>query len=131
MKYIILSLLAACTAIYSFGQKLPRTSPTAEVEQMIGLTEIEVKYSRPAAKGRTIFGDVVPFDEMWRTGANERSILELEDDVKIGGKELKKGKYGILTIPGKEEWSVILSTNTESWGTNDYDEKDNALGPKD
>jgi hypothetical protein len=127
MKYIILSLLAACTAIYSFGQKLPRTSPTAEVEQMIGLTEIEVKYSRPAAKGRTIFGDVVPFDEMWRTGANERSILELEDDVKIGGKELKKGKYGILTIPGKEEWSVILSTNTESWGTNDYDEKDNAL----
>jgi hypothetical protein len=127
MKHILITMAAVCTTLFSFGQKLPRTSPTAEVEQMIGLTEIEVKYSRPSVKGRTIFGEVVPFGELWRTGANERSILELEDDVKIGGKELKKGKYGILTIPGKEEWSVIFSTNTESWGTNDYDEKDNAL----
>jgi len=127
MKQAILVLATVCTTVFSFGQKLPRTSPTAEVEQIIGLTEIEVKYSRPAVKGRTIFGEVVPFDELWRTGANERSILEIEDDIKLGGKPLNKGKYGILTIPGKEEWTVIFSTNIESWGTNEYDEKDNAL----
>ena len=130
MKKIVLSTLVMLLAASSYAQKLPRTSPLAEVEQIIGLTEIEVKYSRPAVKGRKIFGDVVPFDELWRTGANERAIIEFEDAIKIAGNDIKPGKYSILTIPGKEQWEILFSSNITSWGTNDYDEKDNVLSIK-
>lgn len=127
MNRVIITCFVLGFSLNIFAQKLPRTSPTAEVEQMVGLTEIEVKYSRPAVKNRQIFGEVVPFDEMWRVGANERTVIEIEDDIKIGGKDLKAGEYGILMKPGKDSWTVLFSTNTSSWGTNDYDEKDDVL----
>jgi len=127
MKRIVVGAMALMLVGTSFGQKLPRTSPLAEVEQVIGMTEIEVKYSRPGVKNRRIFGEVVPFNELWRTGANERAIIEFEDDIKIAGIDVKAGKYSILTIPGENSWQIIFSSNTESWGTNDYDEKDNVL----
>jgi tetratricopeptide (TPR) repeat protein len=127
MNKVIITCFVLGFSLNIFAQKLPRTSPTAEVEQMVGLTEIEVKYSRPAVKNRQIFGEVVPFDELWRVGANERTVIEIEDDIKIGGKDLKAGEYGILMKPGKDSWTVLFSTNTSSWGTNDYDEKDDVL----
>lgn len=127
MKRIVVGALALMLAGTSFGQKLPRTSPLAEVEQVIGMTEIEIKYSRPGVKNRRIFGEVVPFNELWRTGANERATIEFEDDIKIADIDVKAGKYSILTIPGENSWQIIFSSNTESWGTNDYDEKDNVL----
>lgn len=127
MKRLAVMAIGLAIATASVAQKLPRTSPLAEVEQTVGLTDIEIQYSRPGVKDRTIFGDVVPYGEMWRVGANERTTIETEDNIKIEGKELKAGKYAILVKPGKDTWQVMFSSNIESWGTNDYDPKDDVL----
>ena len=105
--------------------KTPRPSPNAEVEQELGLTEVEVKYSRPSVKGRTIFGDLVPYGTMWRTGANSPTIVDFDDKVMVEGNEIEKGKYAMFTIPGKDKWTVIFNSNTKknAW---EYDESTEA-----
>jgi hypothetical protein len=96
----------------------PEPSPLGKVEQRIGLVDVSVEYSRPGKKGRVIFGDVVPFDQVWRTGANAATKITFSDDVNFGGAEVKKGTYAMLTKPGKKTWSVMLYPhNSTNYGT--------------
>jgi len=96
--------------------KTPQPSPAAKMEQVVGLTDVKVEYSRPAMRGRTIFGDLVPYGEVWRTGANANTKITFSDDVTIGGKELKKGTYALYTIPNATSWDVIFYSDATNWG---------------
>ena len=101
----------------SFAQvKTPAPSPKAVVKQTVGLTEVTIDYSRPSAKGRAVFGDLVPFGRMWRTGANQNSMVTFSDDVTIDGQKLAKGTYAIFTTPKADMWEVVFYTDTENWG---------------
>lgn len=97
--------------------KTPAASTMAKVESTIGLTTVTLEYSRPSKNGRKIFGDLVPLDAMWRTGANKNSMVTFGDDVMIGGKEVKKGSYAIFAKPGATAWEVNFYSDTENWGT--------------
>ncbi|GAA4274162.1 DUF2911 domain-containing protein [Aquimarina gracilis] len=118
MKKIVLFL---SVALLSFGieaqVKTPQPSPTSKINQVIGLTDVSVEYARPSMRGRTIYGDLVPYDKLWRTGANKNTQITFSDDVKVEGKELKKGTYAIFTKPGKENWEVIFYSDANNWGT--------------
>ncbi|MCA9557516.1 MAG: DUF2911 domain-containing protein, partial [Myxococcales bacterium] len=103
--------------------KLPAPSPLAQVMQTVGTTSITVTYSSPGKKGRDIFGGLVPFDKLWRTGANAATTIEFTTDVKVGGKPVPAGKYAIFSIPKKDTWTVILNKNPNQGGTNSYDAK--------
>ena len=118
MKKIILFVAVAFTAISTNAQiKTPAPSPAATVKQVVGLTDVEVNYSRPGMKGRTIFGDLVPFGKLWRTGANANSTVSFSEDVIIDGKTLKKGTYAIFTTPKADNWEVTFYSDTNNWGT--------------
>ncbi len=119
MKKILFPLvLLGAVATSSMAQvKAPQPSPAAKIEQTVGLTDISIAYSRPGVKGRTIFGELVPYDKMWRTGANKAVQFSASSDFKFGGKDVKAGDYALFTIPGKTEWEVILYKETEHWGT--------------
>lgn len=117
-------MLATLTATAQI--QTPRPSPLAEVEQKLALTEIEVTYSRPGMKGRKIFGDLVPFGELWRTGANAITTVEIEDDVTVNGRALPAGTYALLTIPGEKEWTVIFSKDSAMGGVSDYKKENDA-----
>lgn len=99
--------------------KSPQPSPSATIDQTIGLTNVEVVYSRPSAKGRTVFGDLVPFGKVWRTGANANTTISFSEDVMIDGKTLKKGKYALYTMPKADMWDVYFYKTTDNWGTPD------------
>ncbi|MFD2245838.1 DUF2911 domain-containing protein [Pontibacter ruber] len=102
----------------------PAASPASTVTQKVGLTDVSVTYSRPSVKGRTIFGgDVVPYDKMWRTGANAATIIKFGDEVTINGTKVPAGEYALYTIPGKAEWTIILNKNTKLWGDGGKDYK--------
>jgi hypothetical protein len=118
---LIAALVLAGTAVQA-QLITPQPSPTATIIQKVGLTDVSVTYSRPGAKGRTVFGDVVPFDKIWRTGANKATSVRFSTAVTFGGEEVKAGTYSIFTIPGETEWVVILNSNTEQSGTGDYEE---------
>ena len=96
--------------------KTPQASPRATVFQTVGLTDIEIVYCRPAARGRAVFGNLVPFGKVWRTGANENTTISFSEDVVIDGKTLPKGKYALYTIPKIESWEVIFYSTTNNWG---------------
>jgi hypothetical protein len=106
---------------------LPRPSPNATVSQMVGVTKIEINYSRPGVKDRKIWGDLVPYGEVWRTGANENTTITFSTPVKIGGKELPAGIYGLQTIPTEGDWTVIFSKDAELWGAFNYKPENDAL----
>ena len=99
---------------------LPRVSPKASVSQTVGITDFTVSYSRPGVKDRKIWGGLVPYNEVWRTGANEATTFQCSDQVTIGGKSVPAGTYAIYTIPTPNEWTVILSTAKEAWGSFEY-----------
>lgn len=107
--------------------KMPAPSPLSTVKQAFGLSDVTVEYSRPSAKGRTVFGDVVPFETLWRTGANGCTKVTFGDDVKIDGKAVPAGTYSLFSIPGKAEWTIILNKNTKLGGTNGYSEAEDQL----
>lgn len=112
MKKLILSMAIAVGVLsQSTAQQLrtPAPSPTATIKQEFALSTVEVSYSRPGMKGRKIFGDLVPFGKVWRTGANSATTITFGDDIIFGGKPVKAGTYGLLTIPGASEWTIILS----------------------
>ncbi len=111
MKSILVIISVLSLAMPSMAQniKTPRPSSTQNVIQDFGLSTVELSYSRPDVKGRKIFGDLVPFGNVWRTGANSATTLTFGDDVTIGGKKIPAGKYGLLTIPGASEWTVIIT----------------------
>jgi hypothetical protein len=129
MKKIILVMTIVLASLNGIAQvKTPAPSPKSTVEQMVGLTEVTVEYFRPSKKGRTIFGDLVPFGKLWRTGANKNSIVTFSDDVVIKGQTLKKGSYAIFTTPKVDLWEVVFYADTENWGTpEDWNEKNVAL----
>ncbi len=118
MKKIIF-ILAAIVASYSGNAqvKTPQPSPKSTITQMVGLTEVTIEYSRPSAKGRTVFGDLVTFGKVWRTGANANTIISFTDDVIISGKILKKGKYALYTTPKADKWDIMFYSDTDNWGT--------------
>ena len=95
----------------------PQPSPSTTLEQVVGLTEVKIEYSRPAMRGRTIMGDLVPYGSLWRTGANKNTTLSFSDPVTVGGQALAAGTYALFTRPGKSLWEVFFYTETENWGT--------------
>lgn len=121
MRKWIVGALALSLSWSASAQELPQPSPTATINQRVGLTDFTVVYSRPSAKGRTIFGDLVPFGQVWRTGANACTILSSTSDFKMGGEEIKAGKYALFTIPEEGSWTIIVSTQTNLWGNSGYD----------
>ena len=127
MKKWILGVLALGMTAPSFAQELPQPSPTSTIQQRIGLTDISVNYSRPSANGRTIFGDLVPFDELWRTGANSSTKISFSTPVIIDGKTVDAGEYAFFTIPSQESWTLILSKQTALWGISGYDKNEDVL----
>lgn len=96
--------------------KTPAPSPKSTLSQVVGLTDVTVEYSRPSMKDRTIFGELVPFGEMWRAGANKNTMIEFSEDVKINGSDLKKGNYAVFIKPMKDSWEFNFYTDTENWG---------------
>ncbi|MCF8259128.1 MAG: DUF2911 domain-containing protein [Flavobacteriales bacterium] len=127
LKTTIAIAMAALLSNASMAQiQTPRPSPLATLKQAVALTEVEVVYSRPGVKGRTVFGDLVPFGEIWRTGANAVTTIGFADDVTINGQTVAAGKYALLTIPGEKEWTVILSKDAEMGGVSDYRQENDA-----
>lgn len=121
MKRILLAALFLSAALISEAQlKTPAPSPAQTLRQDFGLGNIEISYSRPGVRGRKIFGDIVPFGQVWRTGANSATTINFSDEVIIGGKKIAPGKYGLLTIPGAKEWVVIISKQTNVTSPADY-----------
>ena len=129
MKKTILALAVILSSFGSQAQVLtPQPSPKCTLNQMVGLTDVEIEYSRPGTKGRNIFGDLVPFGKVWRTGANGNSTISFSEDVVIDGKPLKKGKYALFTLPKVESWEVIFYSKTDNWGNPEvWNEADVAL----
>ncbi len=129
MKKIIFALAVFISQFVADAQiKTPQASPRAIVSQMVGLTEVELNYSRPGAKGRPVFGNLVPFGKLWRMGANENTTISFSDDVIIDGKTLKKGKYALYSVPRIESWDIIFYTSTDNWGLpQEFDEAKVAL----
>jgi Protein of unknown function (DUF2911) len=111
MKKVLLTINAMLLLLLAGAQTLttPQPSPTQTVKQNFGVGFIELNYSRPAKKDRKIMGDLVPFGKVWRTGANAATTLTFSEDVTIGGKDIKAGKYGLLTIPEADKWTIIIS----------------------
>jgi Protein of unknown function (DUF2911) len=112
MKKVLLLSSLLCASAWSFAQiRTPQPSPAATIMQTVGVTDITVKYSRPSMKGREIFGKLIPYDKVWRTGANQATVIETSTDVMVAGQKLAAGKYSLMSIPNATEWTVIFSKN--------------------
>ena len=107
--------------------KTPQSSPESTILQTVGLTKVEVVYHRPSIKGRIVFGELVPFGKVWRTGANENTTISFSEDVVIDGKSLAKGKYALYTLPKADNWEVIFYKTTDNWGTPDTRDEANVI----
>ena len=97
--------------------KTPQPSPSSKLEQKVGLTDVTLEYSRPGVKGRTIFGDLVPYGKLWRTGANKNAMITFSTDATVDGQTLKAGTYAIFTTPNAESWDVVFYSDSNNWGT--------------
>jgi hypothetical protein len=104
-----------------------RISPKASISQTVGFTDVTISYSRPGVKGRKIWGGLVPYDKVWRAGANEATKIIFSTDVTVNGKKLSKGSYGFFAIPGKNEWTLIFNKVADQWGAFEYNEAEDAL----
>jgi tetratricopeptide (TPR) repeat protein len=128
---VALVCLSLAVSLPAFGQSamlnLPRDSQAAAITQRVGITDITIRYHRPLVKGRQIFGNIVPYGQVWRAGANENTTIQFTDAVTIEGKPLDKGTYGLHMIPGENEWTVIFSKANQSWGSFTYKESEDAL----
>jgi hypothetical protein len=118
MKKLLLVFAVLAVAFTVNAQiETPQPSPFSEMEQKVGLTDVTVEYSRPSMKGRTIFGDLVPYGKMWRTGANKNTMITFSDDVKVNGEPIKAGSYAIFVTPSATKWDIVFYSDTENWGT--------------
>lgn len=124
MKRLFITAVIVSAFQFTNAQTLttPQPSPTQTIKQNFGVSSIELSYSRPGIKGRTVFGDLVPYGKVWRTGANQATTLTFGDDVMIGGTKVPAGKYGLLTIPDASEWTVIISKQTDVTSPDAYKE---------
>jgi hypothetical protein len=121
MKRILLAGLFLSASILSEAQlKTPAPSPVQNLRQDFGLGTIELSYSRPGVRGRKVYGDLLPYGQVWRTGANSATTISFTDEVIVGGKKVPAGKYGLLTIPGAKQWIVILTKQTNVTSPADY-----------
>lgn len=109
------------------GEGEVRISPKAKVEQVVGFTTVTIEYSRPGVKGREIWGGLVPYNVVWRAGANEATKITFSDDVIINGKILKAGSYSFFTIPTKDKWTIIFNRVADQWGAFEYNEEEDIL----
>jgi len=126
--YLLSLLLIFCTVIFSQNKENKvRLSPKAEIMQVVGFTEVRISYSRPAVKNREIWGKLVPYNTVWRAGANEATKVTFSSDVLIEGKSLKAGSYSFFTIPNKSEWTIIFNRIADQWGAFQYNESEDAL----
>ena len=116
-KFIFVFAMLIANYAIEAQVKTPQPSPKSVIQQTVGLTEVEIEYSRPSAKGRIVFGDLVPFGKLWRTGANANTTVSFSDDVVIKGTTLKKGKYALFTTPKADMWEVVFYSATDNWGT--------------
>jgi Protein of unknown function (DUF2911) len=121
------ALVATAAAAQQQPLTIPRPSPNASLSQTIGITEVVLHYSRPGVKGRAIWGSLVPYNEVWRTGANENTTISFSTPVRIEGHDLPAGLYGLQTIPTPGEWTVIFSKDAQLWGAFDYKQEHDAL----
>lgn len=126
-KLFVLSLSAILFSSAEAQIKAPQPSPVCKISQAVGLTDIAIEYSRPSAKARKVFGGLVPFNELWRTGANASTKLTFSENVKIAGNDLPKGTYALYTIPSEKEWTIILHKNVTHWGVDDYKQEEDAF----
>lgn len=127
MKKTLSLALAVLAGTFAFGQDLPQPSPSATVTQRVGLTDVTINYSRPGVKGREIFGTLVPYEQLWRTGANKATSISFSTKVMVGDKEVGPGTYSLFTIPGKDNWVIILNTETELWGVDGYNDENDVV----
>jgi hypothetical protein len=131
MKLRFPLVLAVALAAPAFAQfEAPQPSPKATLTQRVGLTDVTISYSRPSVKGRAIWGTLVPFDKPWRTGANAATTVTFSDAVTVEGQKLAAGTYAIVTIPGKDEWTVIFNNDLKLWFETEYDAAKDALRVK-
>jgi hypothetical protein len=128
MKRIILSAFMALTAVTANAQvDTPQPSPIGKISQEVGLTNVSVEYSRPSAKGRTIFGDLVPFGKMWRLGANASTKIEFSEPVTLNGAEVPAGKYALYAIPNENSWEIVVHKNLDHWGVGAYKQEEDQV----
>ncbi len=117
MKKLFLFLCAGLISSVGFSQiETPAASPTQKIEQKVGLTDVTLEYSRPSKKGRDIFGGLVPYNKIWRTGANANTKITFSDDVVVNGKTLKAGSYAIYTKPNESVWEIYFYSDSNNWG---------------
>lgn len=109
------------------GADADRVSKNGELIHEVAGTKVTVRFGKPLVNGREIFGGLVPYGKVWRTGANEASVIAVDQNVMVQGQELPKGLYGLFTIPGEEEWTVIFNKNATQWGSTQYDESNDVL----
>lgn len=131
-SFLVAAVSLLTTDLHATSQEppaleFPQASPLATVRQRVGLTDVEIVYSRPSAKGRKVFGDLVPYDQLWRTGANAATKITFSTDVVVGGEPLAAGAYSLFTNPGTPVWTVIFNKVPDQSGTSTYDETQDAL----
>ncbi len=124
---LLMAAMSAVSPAQSFVLDLPDPSQRAEISQKIGITSITINYHRPLVKNRKIWDGLVPYGKVWRAGANENTTISFSDPVMIEGKPLEKGAYGLHMIPNADEWTIIFSKNSTSWGSFTYDQAEDAL----
>ncbi|HEY3762465.1 MAG TPA: DUF2911 domain-containing protein [Verrucomicrobiae bacterium] len=119
--------LAAGTQAQTSSIHFPDASPAGTLKQRVGLTDIEIDYSRPGVKGREVFGGIVPFGTVWRTGANQATRITFNTPVKLEGHEIPAGTYGLFTIPDKSDWTIIINKDANQWGSFQYKQEDDLV----
>ncbi len=130
MRRSLLPLAFLAVPFMGKAQDLPAPSPEATLSQRIGLTDVRISYSRPSRKGRVIFGELVPYEQVWRTGANKATVLSTSSTLVVNGEKLAPGSYSVFTVPHKDTWEVIFNSNTELWGAFDRKPEEDVLRVK-
>ena len=129
-RIVVATVLGALVALPALGQRiqgLPERSQGQTITQTVGVSTVTIDYHRPQVRGRQVWGSLVPYDQVWRAGANENTTISFSDPVTIEGKDLAAGTYGLHMLPGEKEWQVIFSANSTSWGSFSYDQAEDAL----
>jgi hypothetical protein len=127
MKKILMFMLVSSMIVTTACAQQPQASPPAKVSGKAGNANITIAYSQPSVKGRVVFGDLVPYGKVWRTGANEATVFETDSDIMVEGKKLAAGKYALFTIPGEKSWTIIFNKTWNQWGSFKYKEEDDVL----
>src|SRR5512138_1398653 len=129
MRRLLICAAVICSMLVADAQSLktPAPSPPQTIKQDFGVSSIELSYSRPGVKGRKVFGDLVPYGKVWRTGANNATTINFADEVTVGGTKIPSGKYGLLTIPDKDSWTIIITKQLDVTSPADYKQENDMV----